>query len=88
VTRPVVLLLAYARVELEPGQHRRVEFTIHTDLLSFTGRAGQRIVEPGRIELRVGPSSAEAAAVLPVNLVGPERTIRGSRQLTAGVSIS
>jgi beta-xylosidase len=88
VTRPVVLLLAYARVELEPGQRRRVEFTIHTDLMSFTGRAGQRIVEPGRIELRVGPSSAEAAAALPVDLVGPERTIRGSRQMTAGVLIS
>jgi beta-xylosidase len=88
VTRPVVLLLAYARVELEPGQHRRVEFSIHTDLTSFTGRAGQRIVEPGRIELRIGPSSADAVAALPVDLTGPERTVRGIRQMTAGVLIS
>jgi beta-xylosidase len=88
VTRPVVRLLAYARVELEPGQHRRVEFSIHTDLTSFTGRAGQRIVEPGRIELRIGPSSADAVAALPVDLTGPERTIRGIRQMTAGVLIS
>jgi beta-xylosidase len=88
VTRPVVLLLAYARVELEPGQHRRVEFSIHTDLTSFTGRAGQRIVEPGRIELRIGPSSADAVAAVPVDLTGPERTVRGIRHMTADALIS
>jgi beta-xylosidase len=88
VTRPVVLLVGYARVELEPGEHRRVEFTIHTDLTSFTGRLGDRIVEPGRIELRLGTSSADTVATLPVDLIGSERTIRGRRQMTADVLIS
>ena len=87
VTRPTVLLVAYARLELEPGQCRRVEFTIHTDLLSFTGRSGERIVEPGRIELRLGTSSTDIAAVVPVDLTGAERTIRGARTMTAGVRI-
>jgi beta-xylosidase len=88
VTRPVVLLIGYARVQLEPGEHRRVEFTIHTDLTSFTGRLGDRIVEPGRIELRLGTSSADTVATLPVDLIGFERTIRGRRQMTADVLIS
>lgn len=88
VTRPAVALIGYARVPLEPGQQRRVEFTIHTDLTSFIGRAGQRIVEPGRIELRLGTSSASTVASLPVDLVGPERTIGGPRQMTADVQIS
>ena len=88
VTRPAVVLIGYARVPLEPGQQRRVEFTIHTDLTSFIGRAGQRIVEPGRIELRLGTSSASTVASLPVDLVGPERTIGGPRQMTADVQIS
>ena len=88
VTRPTVVLIGYARVPLEPGQQRRVEFTIHTDLTSFIGRAGQRIVEPGRIELRLGTSSASTVASLPVDLVGPERTIGGPRQMTADVQIS
>ena len=87
VTRPTVLLVGYARLELEPGQRRRVEFTIHTDLVSFTGRSGRRIVEPGRIELRLGRSSADVAAVAPVDLTGPERTISGPRTMTAGVTI-
>ena len=87
VTRPTVLLVGYARLELEPGQRRRVEFTIHTDLVSFTGRSGERIVEPGRIELRLGTSSTDIAAVVPVDLTGPERTIRGPRTMTADVRI-
>jgi beta-xylosidase len=87
VTRPTVLLVGYARLELESGQRRRVEFTIHTDLISFTGRSGERIVEPGRIELRLGTSSTDVAAVVPVDLTGPERTIRGLRAMTAGVTI-
>jgi beta-xylosidase len=85
VTRPTVLLVGYARLDLEPGQRGRVEFTVHTDLLSFTGRSGQRIVEPGRIELRLGRSSADIAAVVPVDLTGAERTIRGPRTMTAEV---
>jgi len=88
VTRPVVLLIGYARVQLEPGQSRRVEFTIHADLTSFIGRAGRRVVEPGRIELRLGPSSAAAVATVPVDLTGPQRVIEGARQMSAQVRIS
>jgi beta-xylosidase len=88
VTRPTVALIGYARVDLEPGQRRRVEFTVHTDLTSFTGRHGQRIVEPGRIELRLGTSSADIVAVLPVDLTGPERIVSGPRQMTTDVRIT
>jgi beta-xylosidase len=87
VTRPTVLLLGYARVELEPGQARRVEFMIHTDLTSFIGRLGDRVVEPGRIELRLGTSAAAIVAALPVDLTGPERPVRGGRQMTAEVQV-
>ncbi|HEX4087558.1 MAG TPA: glycoside hydrolase family 3 N-terminal domain-containing protein [Trebonia sp.] len=87
VTRPTVLLVGYARLDLEPGSSRRVEFAFHTDLLSFTGRSGQRVVEPGPIELRLGRSSTDIAAVVPVELTGPERTIRGPRTMTAEVRV-
>jgi beta-xylosidase len=88
VTRPVIRLIGYARVALEPGQARRVRFRLHADLTSFTGRSGQRIVEPGRIELRLGPSSAQIAAALPVDLTGPERVLIGPRRMTADVEVS
>jgi beta-xylosidase len=88
VTRPTVCLIGYARVELEPGQQCRVEFTIHTDMLSFVGRLGNRIVEPGRIELRLGTSSTQTPIVIPIDIVGPERTINGTRQMTTDVEIT
>jgi beta-xylosidase len=88
VTRPAVALIGYARVALKPGEQRRVRFTIHADLTSFTGRLGHRVVEPGRIELRLGTSSADVVAALPVDLTGPERVLDGGRHTTADVHIS
>ena len=88
VTRPVVQLIGYARVCLEPAEQRRVTFAVHADQVSFTGRDGQRIVEPGRIELRLGRSSAQTAMTLPVELAGPQRTLRGARKMIAMVEIS
>ncbi len=87
VTRPVLWLAGYCRVSLEPGQAATVRFTVPADLASFTGRRGQRIVEPGRIELRLGRSSAEPLATLPVELTGPERVIDGPRPLTSRTEI-
>jgi beta-xylosidase len=87
VTRPVVRLVGYARVELEPGQARRVTFSVSADLASFTGLAGHRVVEPGQLELRLSASSGEARHVVPVRLVGPERRVDHRRTLTAGVTI-
>jgi hypothetical protein len=88
VARPVITLIGYARVELAPGQSRQARFTVHTDLTSYIGRAGTRIVEPGRIELRVGTSSADTPITVPVELTGPERTITGARHMITHTQIS
>lgn len=88
VTRPVVQLIGYTRVALRPGEQRRVTFTVHTDQFSFIGRTGERIVEAGRVELRLGTSSADTPVVLPIQLTGPQRTLRGTRQMAADVEIS
>lgn len=87
VARPAICLIGYARVELAPGQRRQVTFTVHSDLTSFVGRAGTRIVEPGRIELRLGTSSADTPVLVPVKLTGPERTVGGARRLHTPVRL-
>jgi len=56
VTRPLKQLIGFARVDLEPGERRRVTFSVHADRFSFTGPDYRRIVEPGEIELSVGRS--------------------------------
>ncbi|MBV1849610.1 glycoside hydrolase family 3 N-terminal domain-containing protein [Catellatospora tritici] len=85
VTRPVVRLVGYARVPLEPGQARRVAFTVHADLSAFTGRSGQRIVEPGDTELRFGASSADFRHTVAVRFQGPQRTVGHGRVMTSEV---
>ncbi|GFJ94535.1 glycoside hydrolase family 3 C-terminal domain-containing protein [Phytohabitans rumicis] len=87
ITRPVVRLIGYARVPLAAGEARRVDFRVHADLSSFTGRSGRRVVEPGALELRLSASSADHRHAVPVRLVGPERTVGHGRQLTTEVTI-
>lgn len=70
---PVRFLAGFARVPLEPGQARRVVFTLHADRTSFCGRPGVRVVEPGLIEIQVGSSSADARLTGALTLHGPER---------------
>lgn len=86
VSRPVVQLIGYARVPLKPGEARLVTFEVHADLTSFTGRGGRRVVEPGDIELRLGPSSGEARHVVRARLTGPERVVGHDRRMTAGTT--
>lgn len=88
VTRPVVRLIGYARVPLEPGQSRRVEFRVHADLAAFTGLEGRRVVEPGALELRLARSCADTDHICRVELVGPERFVDHRRHLTTDVELS
>jgi beta-xylosidase len=87
VTRPVVRLIGYARVELAPGEARRVEFTVPADLSSFIGRKGQRVVEPGELELRLAASCQDVRLAAWVRLTGKERMVDHRRELTAGVTV-
>ncbi|SHJ42963.1 beta-glucosidase [Nocardiopsis flavescens] len=52
-------LKAYRRVELAPGETRRVSLEVPVADCTLVDAAGVRRVEPGGFELRVGPSSRE-----------------------------
>ena len=54
VVRPVRQLIGYARVPLRAGQSRTVGFEVHADRTAFTGRDGDRVVEPGVVTFAVG----------------------------------
>ncbi|GAB3750244.1 beta-xylosidase/alpha-l-arabinosidase [Microlunatus parietis] len=87
VTRPDQRLVAYQRVSLEPGARVRVEFALHADLTSFIGLDGERIVEPGDVELRIARSSADHHAVVRRTLVGAERAAGVDRELVARATL-
>ncbi|GAB2859071.1 glycoside hydrolase family 3 N-terminal domain-containing protein [Nocardioides pacificus] len=87
VVRPVQRLIGAARVDLEPGEARRVTFTLHADLTSFTGRDLLRVVEPGAVELRVGASSADIRGTVKLTLTGGPRHVGTDRALEPTVAI-
>ncbi|MFJ6000864.1 glycoside hydrolase family 3 N-terminal domain-containing protein [Arthrobacter sp. NPDC092385] len=87
VVRPVQRLVAYARVPLAAGASARVAFTVPADVTSFTGRDGLRIVEPGALELRLGASSSDIRAALPLTLTGGVRPVDHTRRLHCDVRV-
>ncbi|MBO9556077.1 glycoside hydrolase family 3 N-terminal domain-containing protein [Cellulomonas sp.] len=88
VTRPVVRLVGYARVALDAGEQARVTFTVPADVTAFTGLRGDRVVEPGDVELRVSRSSADVHTALALRLVGAERVVDHTRRLTTAVDVT
>jgi beta-glucosidase len=87
VTRPVAQLLGYARVTLEPDEEVIVHFQVPTARLAFSGRDLVRIVEPGDVEVWVGPSCAQRDAEATVRLTGPVHVVTPDDPRTVSVSI-
>ncbi|WP_417617419.1 glycoside hydrolase family 3 N-terminal domain-containing protein [Nocardiopsis mangrovi] len=88
VVRPVRRLIGYARVELDPGAERRVDFAVHADLAAYTGPDGRRIVEPGDLDLHLAASSADPGLTAGVRLVGAVRTVDHTRRLTTEAAVA
>lgn len=58
VTRPVKELKGYERLTLQPGETRRVHFSLPAEELAFAGLDDQMVLEPGRYHLWLGPNSS------------------------------
>ncbi|MGI4894111.1 MAG: glycoside hydrolase family 3 C-terminal domain-containing protein, partial [Janthinobacterium lividum] len=71
VTRPVVQLLGYARVQLDAGASADVTLDVPTQRLAFSDRRMVRVVEPGAVDLFVGPDCASPVLSAALELTGP-----------------
>ena len=69
VARPRKQLVGFARVDLEPGAPRTVEFTIDPTQLAYYDEDMRLVIEPGTVRVMVGPLSGLAS------MEGPEREI-------------
>ena len=87
VTRPVAQLVGYARVPLEAGERAVVRFRVPAGRLAFTDRRGVRIVEPGDVELWVGPSCEERDTSATMRLTGPTHDVTASDGRTVAVAV-
>ncbi|MEV6108736.1 glycoside hydrolase family 3 N-terminal domain-containing protein [Streptomyces sp. NPDC051940] len=81
VARPEVRLVGYTRVPLDAGASAEVHVTFPADLAAYTGPDGRRIVEPGEIELRLGPSSGEIRHRVRLWLTGETRVVGHDRRM-------
>ena len=89
VTRPMRQLLAYSRVDLEPGQSKRVEFRIPASRFGFHNREMVRVVEPGEVQIWAGwDCDRKATDVAHVVLTGEDALIRVATPRLAEVMIS
>ena len=61
IGRPADRLLAFRRVEAEPGESVEVSFTLPLEKLGFTGADLQFVVEPGDFTFRVGDLATTVA---------------------------
>ena len=59
MTRPVKELKGFQRVTLQPGEKRRVDFTLTREHLSFWNRDMRFVVEPGEFRVLVGSNSRD-----------------------------
>jgi hypothetical protein len=75
VTRPVIQLLGYARVVLDPGESVDVSLDIPTTRFAFSDRDLVRVVEPGAVEVSVGTSCADLSLTERLVLTGPTHRV-------------
>ncbi|MFJ4173140.1 beta-glucosidase [Microbacterium sp. NPDC089696] len=75
VVRPLRQLVAFRRVALAAGEAQTWTVRIPVGALAFTGVAGHRIVEPGRVLLRVAADAADEGLTVPIDVTGEVRRI-------------
>jgi beta-glucosidase len=61
ISRPVLELRGFKRIELAPGARKRVTFSLSPEQLAFWNK-GSWVIEAGRIDFWVGASSADLRA--------------------------
>jgi beta-glucosidase len=52
-------LRGFQRVSLQPGEKKTLTFVLHPDDLALLDKNMNRVVEPGKFEVRIGSSSVD-----------------------------
>ncbi len=86
-TRPVRQLVGFQRIQLAPGEARRVVFHLDPSQLAFVGHRLRWRVEPGRFALQVGASSEDVRAEGSFEIVGDVRELDSSEIVATRTSL-
>jgi beta-glucosidase len=81
VTRPLRQLAGFQRLQLAPGQSKRVVFQLDVSQFAYYNPKLEYIVDPGRIELMVGASSTDIRSRKRLTVQGDRRLFKQQQQL-------
>jgi beta-glucosidase len=87
VTRPVLELKGFARVTVAAGASKQVTFTLPVAQLGFHDRELRYAVEPGEIEVFVGPSSRELQSAGSFTVVTDASARDGTKAFSGSVVV-
>lgn len=87
IARPVIQLLGFAKVALEPGQKKTLNFKIHSDRFAYTGVDYRKIVDPGDLIISVGASRANLFSSKKIRITGTRRHVPFDRVLRTPVTM-
>ena len=87
LVRPVRELKGFKRLILNPGERKRVSFTLPVDLLGFTISGTTRVVEPGDFEIMIGRSSADILFSATVEVMGEPRELPARWRMRSGAAV-
>jgi beta-glucosidase len=85
--RPVQELKGFVRLNLQPGEQRRVRFRLPAELLAFYNRDLQLVLEAGLVEVMIGSSSTDIRLTGSFQLESSQPTAVAQRLFGAGVSV-
>ncbi|MXI85342.1 glycoside hydrolase family 3 N-terminal domain-containing protein [Sphaerochaeta halotolerans] len=88
IVRPVKELKAFCRVPLQPGEQKRISFTLPADILSFVGSDARRVLEPGSFLLQVGKSSEDIVFNEEIAVVGKSKVFSKDWRFLSSVSVT
>ncbi len=88
VTRPVQELAGFKRVSLQPGESKRVTFTVQASQLCFYDREMRIVVEPGNVDVMVGSSSDDHRLTGEFALTGSVVDVSGRRAFLSQAEVT
>ncbi|MGL6313593.1 glycoside hydrolase family 3 N-terminal domain-containing protein [Vibrio sp. WXL103] len=88
VVRPVKELKGFAKVWLEAGECKMVQFELPVDMLNFTNARHQRVVEGGEFILMLGRSAQQIVFSDTIVVKGGVHVLPEYWRMTCGVTIS
>jgi beta-xylosidase len=88
VTRPVLELKGFQRIELSAGESRRMTFGVPVAQLGFYDRALGYVVEPGAVEVLIGTSSVDLVHAGSVTIIADPSGVPPAKAFDGSVTVS